>query len=112
LFDFRFRFVCVSVLFQIGNDDIRTFLCEGDSYGAADAAVSAGDDRHFRFQLITALIFSNAGVGAWVHLGFAAGLLWLVLLGNVLFLSHCYLAVMYEFWRILKDVFGFWIKSR
>src|SRR5689334_561229 len=38
------RLFCVTVLFEICNEDVRSLAGEGDRNGAPDSAIAAGDD--------------------------------------------------------------------
>jgi hypothetical protein len=69
------------VFVQVNNGDVRAFLGEGDGHGAADPAVTAGNDCDFILQFSAAAVFVVLRFGPGRHLVLAAGLLRLGLRG-------------------------------
>jgi hypothetical protein len=52
----------ILLLVEVGDRDIGTFAGEGERNGAADAAIAAGDKRHFALKTARALVAGLAEV--------------------------------------------------
>ena len=72
----------IALLVEKADRDIRAFPGKGQGYGAADAAVAPGDQRHLVLQAAVAPVAALAVIGARAQLLLLAGVL-LLLLGEV-----------------------------
>src|SRR3954451_2673993 len=69
----------IGVLVQVGDEDVGTLTREGQRHRTTDAAVTAGDERHFSLQAAMPLVRLLAVIGTGGHLRFETWVLQAVL---------------------------------
>src|SRR5438067_114353 len=64
--------ICVFVLFEIDNRNIRTLFCKGDRDCTTNSAIATSDERYSASQFSTTTMFFVLEPRPWLHFVFAA----------------------------------------